>query len=189
MGLKHVVITSVARDDLADQGANHFADCVRAIREVAPGTDVEVLIPDFRGDETALRIVLDSPIRILNHNTETVPRLYSKIRRGARYERTIELLSRAKTLRSNVLTKSGLMLGLGETMEEVYEVLQDLRKASCDILTLGQYLRPTADQHPVIRYLTPVEFRAWKDAAMELGFRHVESGPLVRSSYHAWEHV
>jgi lipoyl synthase len=189
LGLEHIVITSVARDDLPDQGANHFAECAYAIKRLKPDSKVEFLIPDFRGSVEALATVVQSPVDVLNHNTETVPRLYATVRRGARYKRTIDLLAKVKELRPNLLTKSGLMLGLGETLDEVYDVLCDLRKSQCDILTLGQYLQPTPDQHPVVRYLTPREFSAWKDAALELGFRHVESGPLVRSSYHAWEHV
>jgi lipoyl synthase len=189
LDLNHVVITSVARDDLPDQGAGHFAKCARAIKELKPGARIEVLIPDFRGMEAPLRAVVESPVDVLNHNTETVPRLYSQVRRGARYDRTLELLARAKQMRPAMLTKSGLMLGLGETADELDQVLRDLRGSQCDILTLGQYLRPSADQLPVHRYVTPDEFTGWRSRGLELGFRHVESGPLVRSSYHAWAHV
>ncbi|MBX7247047.1 MAG: lipoyl synthase [Candidatus Sumerlaeaceae bacterium] len=189
LGLDHIVITSVARDDLPDQGAGHFAACARAIKEIHPRANIEVLIPDFRGHKKPLATVVESPIDVMNHNTETVPRLYRSVRRGARYWRTLNLLKRSKTMRPELPTKSGLMLGLGENEEEVYEVLCDLREAQVDILTLGQYLQPSADQHPVVRYLTPDEFAGWRDEAMAMGFAHVESGPLVRSSYHAWAHV
>jgi len=189
LGLNHIVITSVSRDDLPDQGAAHFAACVQAIKRRKPDAAVEVLIPDFRGEEGPLRTVVESPIAVLNHNTETVPRLYARVRRGARYRRTLELLRRAKEMKPKLPTKSGLMLGLGETADEVLDVLMDLRAANVDILTLGQYLQPSGDQLPVERYLKPQEFDLWKVDALALGFRHVESGPLVRSSYHAWEHV
>ncbi|MCX7717497.1 MAG: lipoyl synthase [Candidatus Sumerlaeaceae bacterium] len=189
LGLRHIVITSVARDDLPDQGAGHFAACARAVKQAIPGAKVEVLIPDFRGHAGPLAAVMESPIDVLNHNMETVPRLYRAVRRGARYWRSLLLLERAKRLAPAVPTKSGLMLGMGEREEEVYEVLCDLRDAGCDILTLGQYLQPSPDQRPVERYLDPAEFDGWRDEAVALGFRHVESGPLVRSSYHAWKHT
>jgi lipoyl synthase len=189
LGLEHVVVTSVNRDDLADGGAAHFAATARAIKRSAPGCAVEVLIPDFQGDPDALAVVVDAPIDVLNHNTETVPRLYARVRPGARYERSLELLSRAKRLRPELLTKSGLMAGLGEQDEELFAVFQDLRRAGCDILTVGQYLRPTREHLPVVRFVTPETFAELGDRARSLGFGHVESGPLVRSSYHAWSQV
>ena len=189
LGLNHIVITSVARDDLPDQGAGHFAACAEEIQRIAPGAQVEVLIPDFRGHEGPLRRVMESPIAVLNHNIETVPRLYSKVRRGARYWRSVMLLARAKSMRPEVPIKTGLMLGLGETADEVLDVLYDLREVGVNILTLGQYLQPGEGQLPVTRYVTPDEFATWKQDALAMGFDHVESGPLVRSSYHAWEHV
>ena len=188
LGLRHVVVTSVNRDDLADGGAEHFAETARQISARVPDCTIEVLIPDFQGDADALATVVASPIRVLNHNTETVPRLYKVARPGATYERTVELLTRAKRLRPSVRTKTGLMLGLGETHDEILAVLTDLRAAGCDVLTLGQYLRPSVEQLPVARYLTPAEFAELGDAARALGFAYVESGPLVRSSYHAWRH-
>jgi lipoyl synthase len=150
---------------------------------------VELLIPDLQGDEEALRVVVDSPVDVLDHNTETVPRLYPTVRPGSRYERSLELLGRAKRLRGDLLVKSGLMAGLGETDEELIAVFRDLRGAGCDILTLGQYLRPTKEHLPVRRFVSPAEFAELRDRALALGFHHVESAPLVRSSYHAWEHV
>ena len=189
LGLNHIVITSVARDDLRDQGAGHFADCANEIKRIHPAAQIEVLIPDFRGYEAPLRTVVESPIAVLNHNTETVPRLYRNVRRGARYWRTLTLLQRSKQIRPELPTKSGLMLGLGEEPDEVLDVLFDLREAGVNILTLGQYLQPSPDQLPVTRYIPPEEFTMWKRDALALGFNHVESGPMVRSSYHAWEHV
>lgn len=189
LGLDHIVITSVARDDLRDQGAGHFAACVNEIKSRRAKSQVEVLIPDFRGHEGPLRTVMESPIAVLNHNIETVPRLYSRVRRGARYWRSVMLLARAKQMRPDVPVKTGLMLGLGETPDEVLDVLFDLREAGVNVLTLGQYLQPGADQLPVERYLKPEEFAMWRRDALALGFDHVESGPMVRSSYHAWEHV
>jgi lipoic acid synthetase len=189
LGLDHVVITSVARDDLPDQGAGHFAACAEALKARRADIRIEVLIPDFRGFADPLRIVVESPIDVLNHNTETVPRLYRTVRRGAKYWRTLLLLRRSKQLRPTLPTKTGLMLGLGERPDELRDVLLDLREAGVDVLTLGQYLQPSPDQHPVIRYLTPEEFQDWKHEALDMGFAHVESAPLVRSSYHAWEHV
>ncbi|HYD47893.1 MAG TPA: lipoyl synthase [Terriglobales bacterium] len=189
LGLRHVVITSVDRDDLADGGARHFARTAEAIKAILPECRIEVLVPDFRPDPAAIDIVVDAPIDVLNHNTETVPRLYKRVRPGARYQRTLELLARAKQRRPQLLTKSGLMLGLGEQREELLEVFADLRQVGCDILTLGQYLRPTSAQLPVERYVEPAEFTELGAQARRFGFRHVESGPLVRSSYHAWEHV
>jgi len=189
LALNHVVVTSVDRDDLPDGGSAHFAKTVFWIKVLSPGIRVEVLIPDFRGDRRALETVVCSGIHILNHNTETVPRLYKRVRPGAAYQRSLELLKAAKEIREDVLTKSGLMLGLGETFEEVMGTLRDLRQVNCDIVTLGQYLQPSVDQLPVERYVAPGEFQELKIEAEKLGFRHVESGPLVRSSYHAWSHV
>jgi lipoic acid synthetase len=189
LGLRHVVVTSVNRDDLPDGGAAHFAATARAIKNRVPECAVEVLIPDFQGDARALAVVVASPIDVLNHNTETVPRLYPRVRPGARYARSLDLLRRAKETRRALLVKTGLMLGLGEATAELLETFRDLRQAGCDILTLGQYLRPTREHLPVTRFVTPGEFAELRDEALALGFRHVESGPLVRSSYHAWEHV
>jgi len=189
LGLRHVVVTSVNRDDLPDGGAGHFAATARLIKEIVPETRVEVLIPDFQGDASAVRTVVDSPIDILNHNIETVPRLYKRVRPGARYGRSLDILAEGRRARADCLTKAGLMLGLGETREEIIRVFRDLRDVDCDILTLGQYLRPSAEHLPVERYVTPDEFAALRDDAVLAGFRHVESGPLVRSSYHAWAHV
>ncbi|MGH7899516.1 MAG: lipoyl synthase [Candidatus Binatia bacterium] len=189
LGLTHVVVTSVNRDDLPDGGAAHFAATARAIKRRAPGCAVELLTPDFQGSEDALRIVVESPVDVLDHNTETVPRLYPTVRPGAKYERSLHFLATAKRLRPALLTKSGLMAGLGETDEELIAVFGDLRAARCDILTLGQYLRPTREHLPVRRFVTPEEFASLRTRALGLGFRHVEAAPLVRSSYHAWEHV
>jgi lipoic acid synthetase len=185
MGLEHAVVTSVNRDDLPDGGSGIFATTIRRIRESSPGCTVEVLIPDFKGNWQALEAVLVAKPDILNHNTETVPRLYREARPGARYERSLELLDRAKRFDSSVLTKSGLMLGLGEEKEELLATMDDLVHVGCDILTLGQYLRPTMQHLPVARYAHPDEFRELKVIGEAIGFKHVESGPLVRSSYHA----
>jgi len=187
MALAYVVVTSVDRDDLADFGAGAFATTIRAIKSRRPECRVEVLIPDFQGREDALHIVLDARPDILNHNTETVPRLYRQARPGGKYARALELLDRARRRAPDIPTKTGLMVGLGETTDEVIEVLHDLRKVDCQILTIGQYLRPSAAHLPMARYYTPDEFREFKRIALELGFGHVESGPLVRSSYHAHE--
>jgi len=189
LGLRHVVVTSVNRDDLPDGGAGHFAATAWAIREQVPGCRVEVLVPDFQGSPGAVATVTDSPIDIFNHNLETVPRLYKRVRPGARYERSLALLEAAGAGRERLLTKAGLMLGLGESSAELLSVFSDLRGTGCDILTLGQYLRPSAAHLPVERYVPPEEFAALRAAALDAGFRHVESGPLVRSSYHAWAHV
>jgi lipoic acid synthetase len=183
MEVRHAVITSVNRDELADGGASIFAETIRQARIVSPGIKIEVLIPDFRGVSWALQIVIDARPDILNHNIETVPRLYSLVRPQAKYARSLELLERAK--RNGMVTKSGLMLGLGETMEEVVRVLADLRLVGCDILTIGQYLQPTKQHLPVHRFVFPDEFKMLKVRGLEMGFKHVESGPLVRSSYHA----
>jgi lipoic acid synthetase len=183
MKLRHAVITSVNRDELFDGGAQIFAETIREIRGRVPGCRIEVLIPDFQGSEAALNIVLDAQPDILNHNTETVPRLYKTVRPQAHFNRSLELLFRAKE--KGFLTKSGLMVGLGETMEEVIDTMSDLREAQCDILTIGQYLQPTKSHLPVERYVHPDEFAILKRTGLEMGFRYVESGPLVRSSYHA----
>jgi lipoic acid synthetase len=185
MNLRHVVLTSVNRDELPDGGAFIFAAAVRKIRELRPGCTIEVLIPDFMGDAEALRTVMRERPEILNHNTETVPRLYRRVRPQARYERSLEVLRRAKDLDGQALTKSGLMLGLGERWEEIIEVMEGLRAAQTDILTLGQYLQPSRFHLPIERYYTPAEFEELRRLGEDMGFRWVESGPLVRSSYHA----
>jgi lipoic acid synthetase len=187
MGLKFAVITSVDRDDLPDGGAEIFAETIRRTRERVPDCRIEVLIPDFQGNEAALHAVLDARPDILNHNTETVPRLYRMARSGGRYLRTLELLHRSRTYAPDIPTKSGLMVGLGEEKQELLETLEDLRKAGCGILTIGQYLRPSTAHAPMVRYYHPDEFRELKEQALAMGFVHVESGPLVRSSYHAHE--
>lgn len=189
MGLRHVVITSVNRDDLADGGSAVFAATIRKVRAANPGITVEVLIPDFEGDEASLRNVLQAEPDILNHNIETVDRLTRRVRRKAQYRRSLQVLLRAKELAPGRLTKSGIMLGLSETDEELRATLRDLRAARVDIITIGQYLRPSAKHLAVDRYYTPEEFAAWREYGMSLGFTHVESGPLVRSSYHAHEHA
>ena len=189
MRLQHAVITSVDRDDLPDFGAFIFAETIRQIRARLPECSVEVLVPDFQGNEDAIRTVLDARPDIYNHNTETVPRLYKRCRPGGRYERVMEIFRFAKRTAPAIPTKTGLILGMGETVDEVHAVLRDLRDVDVDIVTLGQYLRPSDKHHPLDRYYTPDEFRALRDAGMAMGFRHVESGPLVRSSYHAWEQV
>ncbi len=189
MGLRHAVITSVNRDELPDGGAGIFAETIDWARRLSPGTTFEVLIPDFKGDWSALETVLAARPEILNYNTETVPRLYSVVRPQARYARSLELLRVARTLDPGTLTKSGLMVGLGETKDELLAVFRDLRESAVDILTVGQYLQPTPAHLPVARYWTPGEFEDLKQAAVALGFKHVECGPLVRSSYHAEEQV
>jgi lipoic acid synthetase len=187
LGLKHAVITSVNRDDDNIGGAKIFAETIREVRRIAPDCRVEVLTPDFQGIEEALRIVLDARPDVLNHNTESVPRLYRAVRSGARYERTLRLLENAKKFSPGMVTKSGVMVGLGETMTELVDVFADLASRKVDILTVGQYLRPSRDHLPIARFYTPEEFTYLKEEALRLGFRHVESGPLVRSSYHAHE--
>ena len=189
LGLKFAVITSVNRDDRKDGGAELFALTIRAIRERVPGCGVEVLVPDFQGSRAAMDIVLEAAPDVLNHNTETVPRLYRQVRLGARYERSLDMLAYAKRSRPGIPTKSGLMLGLGETIDEVLAVMRDLRASNVEILTLGQYLRPSAKHLPILRYVTLEEFAELKRAGYEMGFAHVESGPLVRSSYHASDAV
>ncbi len=185
MELKHVVITSVARDDLADGGATQFARCLNLLHSRAPHMSTEILVPDFLGDEKNLKLVIDEKPDIFNHNLETVRRLTPKIRSGAQYDRSLKLLKAAKAIDPNIQTKSGIMLGLGEELDEVKTALLDLRAHHCDQLTIGQYLRPTPWHHPLHRYATPDEFNELRVLALSLGFSHVESGPLVRSSYHA----
>ncbi len=193
LGLSHVVVTSVDRDDLPDGGAAHFAATARAIKQWSPRTRVEVLVPDFQGSHASVQAVVHSPVDIYNHNIETVPRLYKTARPGGRYDRSLDVLRHAKDCAAGqsrpMLTKAGIMLGLGEDNDEVMEVLRDLRAVGCDIITMGQYLRPSRDHLEVARYVPPAEFADLRLRAMALGFRHVESAPLVRSSYHAWEHV
>ena len=187
LGLKHAVVTSVNRDDDNLGGARIFAETIHQIREQSPECRVEVLIPDFQGMNDALRIVLDARPDVLNHNTESVPRLYRVVRSGARYERTLQLLANAKEFSPGMVTKSGVMVGLGETVSELVEVFHDLGSRGVDILTVGQYLRPSRDHLPIARFYSPDEFRYLKQEALRFGFRHVESGPMVRSSYHAHE--
>ncbi len=187
LGLKHAVITSVNRDDDNIGAAKVFAQTIREVHESAPGCQVEVLVPDFQGREDALQIVLDARPEVLNHNTETVPRLYRAVRSGARYERTLKLLANVKRFAPGMVSKSGVMVGLGEETEELLQVFRDLAGQQLDILTVGQYLRPSKDHLPMTRYYTPNEFLYMKEEALKMGFRHVESGPLVRSSYHAHE--
>ncbi len=187
LGLKHAVITSVNRDDDNIGSAKVFAETVRAVRELTPDCRIEVLIPDFQGIEESLRIVLDAKPNVLNHNTETVPRIYRAVRSGARYERTLDLLEKAKRISPGVVTKSGVMVGLGELTEELVDVFRDLGTRDVDILTIGQYLRPSKDHLPIARFYEPQEFVYLRDQALRFGFRHVESGPMVRSSYHAHE--
>jgi lipoic acid synthetase len=191
LGLRHVVITSVDRDDLPNGGAEVFAACVAEIRRRAPGTSVELLIPDFKGSEAALRIVVAARPDILNHNLETIERLYRLARPGGRYARALELLRRAKQLDPNMLTKSGIICGLGEEWDELLMAMRDLRTrgGEVDILTIGQYLRPSSQHLPIARYYTPDEFAELRRLGQAMGYRHVEAGPLVRSSYHAWEQV
>jgi len=185
--LKHAVVTSVNRDDDNEGGARIFAETIREIRRQAPGCQVEVLIPDFQGREDCLQIVLNARPEILNHNTETVPRLYRAVRSGARYERTLRLLENVKRFVPGMVSKTGVMVGIGESMDELLQVFRDLADRQVDILTVGQYLRPSRDHLPMTRYYAPDEFAYMKREALRMGFRHVESGPLVRSSYHAHE--
>ena len=185
--LKHIVITSVNRDDLTDGGASVFAECIAEARKHRPGCTVEVLIPDLEGNWDALEIIVQARPEVLNHNTETVSRLYRRVRPYADYLQTLTLLQVSKQLDAQMLTKSGIMVGLGETVTELLETMQDIRNTGCDILTIGQYLSPSPRHLPIQRYYTPEEFDELKEAGIEMGFRHVESGPLVRSSYHAGE--
>ena len=191
LSLAHTVITSVNRDDLADGGAAHWAETIREVRALNPACKIEVLIPDFNGDAHALHTVLDAEPDVLNHNTETIARLYRRVRPDADYQQSLDLLRRAAERRdreqSGMLTKSGIMVGLGESFEEVVELMKDLRAVSCDIMTIGQYLQPHARRLPVERYVTPAEFDRWRDIGMSMGFQHVQSSPLTRSSYHARE--
>jgi len=189
LNLAHAVITSVNRDDLPDGGAMHWAETIREIRKLIPECKIEVLIPDFNGDEAALNTVLDARPDVLNHNTETIARLYKRVRPDAKYQQTLTLIERTAARRdreqSGMLTKSGIMVGLGEEFAEVVALMKDLRSVNCDIMTIGQYLQPAQRRLPVERYVTPEEFAEWKRIGMEMGFRHVESSPLTRSSYHA----
>ncbi|MCB5560607.1 lipoyl synthase [Anaerosalibacter bizertensis] len=185
LGLKHAVITSVTRDDLEDQGANQFARVVEEIRKATPKVTIELLIPDMQGDKDLIDIIIDSEPNILNHNIETVPELYDKVRPMANFERSIELLDYVKKTKPDMRTKSGIMLGLGETEEQVLEVFKRLRKVDCDMLTIGQYLQPTAKHIPVVEYITPDQFNEYKEIALSMGFKRVASAPLVRSSYYA----
>jgi len=187
LGLRYVVVTSVTRDDLPDGGASRFAQTIRAIRKHDPGIAIEVLIPDFQGLASALKTVVDASPVVLNHNIETVPRLYAEVRPQAKYRQSLQLLRQAKMLNGSLLTKSGLMLGLGESHQEVIEVMTDLRQANCDFLTIGQYLQPSLEHHKLIRYIRPEEFEEHRLAGERLGFISVVSGPLVRSSFHAAE--
>src|SRR4029077_19444057 len=189
LGLRYAVVTSVHRDDRKDGGAELFAMTIQALRERIPGCRVEVLVPDFQGSREAMEIVMSARPDVLNHNTETVPRLYRQVRLGARYERSLDMLAYAKQVSPETPTKSGLMLCLGETAREVLDVMRDLRAHQVDILTLGQYLRPSARHLPIVRYVPPMEFDELRRAGYDLGFGHVEAGPLVRSSYHASEAV
>ncbi len=189
LGLRHAVITSVDRDDLPDFGAYIFAETIRQIKRHLPDCSVEVLVPDFQGNRDSIAAVLDAQPDIYNHNTETVPRLYKKCRPGGRYPRVMEIFRTAKQMAPHIPTKTGMILGMGETVDEIEAVMRDLREVDVDILTLGQYLRPSDGHIAVDRYVTPAEFRELYEIGMSLGFRHVESGPLVRSSYHAWEQV
>jgi lipoyl synthase len=191
LGLAHAVITSVNRDDLPDGGSTHWAETIRRVRELNPTCKVEVLIPDFNGDEDALNNVLRARPDVLNHNTETIARLYRRVRPDAKYYQTLELLERAARWRDSqqpeMKTKSGIMVGLGETFDEVVDLMRDLRGVSCDIMTIGQYMQPYEKRLPVERYVTPEEFAEWRRIGMAMGFKHVESSPLTRSSYHARE--
>jgi lipoic acid synthetase len=187
MGLQYVVITSVTRDDLADGGASYFAKTIQAIRNVDPNIKIEVLIPDFKGDPVSLSSVLEKSPDVLNHNIETIPRFYPEVRPQADYKRSLDLLKDSKELYPRILTKSGFMLGLGETKEEVVDLFKDLREMKCDLLTIGQYLQPRPDRLPVVRYVPPEEFGKYETIGLEMGFRSVASGPFVRSSFHAFE--
>ncbi|GAB7055421.1 MULTISPECIES: lipoyl synthase [unclassified Paenibacillus] len=189
MGLSHVVVTSVARDDLKDGGASIFAATIRALRERLPLASVEVLIPDFQGNEEALRTVLEAGPNILNHNVETVERLSDRVRAKAKYRRSIELLERSKRIAPNIPTKSSIMLGVGEEWDEILQTMDDLRAVDCNIMTIGQYLQPSVNHLPIMQYYTPEQFAELKEEGMKRGFSHVESGPLVRSSYHAHDQV
>lgn len=185
LSLKHTVITSVTRDDLPDGGAGHFVKVINAIRDTTPGVTIEVLIPDFQGDEDALKKVVDAHPDIINHNIETVPTLYKEVRPQADYQRSLDVLNNVKRMDRTINTKSGIMLGLGEKEEQVLSVLRDLREVDCDFLTIGQYLAPSAKHHPIVEYIHPDQFKAYEKEAYQMGFLYVASGPLVRSSYMA----
>ena len=185
IGLRYVVITSVTRDDLTDGGASHFAKTVQNIRALDRKIKVEVLVPDFKGEGSSLRIVLDASPEVLNHNIETIPKLYPEVRPQADYRRSLALLARTKENYPHILTKSGLMLGFGETQEEVLNLMNDLRRVGCDFLTIGQYLQPRSDRLPVVRFIPPEEFEEYKELGGEMGFKAIASGPFVRSSFHA----
>jgi len=185
MGLRHVVITSVTRDDLPDGGASHFARTITLLRQRDGGLTTEVLIPDFRGSISSLKMVVDAHPDVINHNLETVPRLYREVRPRADFQRSLRVLEQAKELDSHIVTKSGLMVGLGETREELLGVMEDLQRVSCDLLTIGQYLQPSAQHHPVVRYVPPEEFEEYEEAGRAMGFCGIASAPLVRSSYNA----
>lgn len=189
LGLKHAVVTSVDRDDVADNGACHFLKTVASIRKHAPGCKVELLIPDLKGCRQDLETILSAKIDVLNHNIETVPRLYKKVRPGAGYIRSLSIHRWAKEIDSSTVTKSGIMVGLGETKDEVLGVMDDMRAVGIDVMTIGQYLRPSAKQLPVRAFITPEEFKEYEEEGLKRGFRFVESGPFVRSSYHAWKHT
>jgi lipoic acid synthetase len=187
LGLRYAVITSVTRDDLPDGGASQFAQTINAIHEYDSNIPVEVLIPDFKGSTSALQTVMNASPAVLNHNVETMPRLYPEVRPETNYQRSLELLEKARLLNGNFITKSGLMLGLGETRGEVIEVMTDLREAGCDLLTIGQYLQPSLSHHKVVKYIPPEEFQEYQNIGEKIGFTAVISGPLVRSSFHAAE--
>ena len=189
MGLRHVVVTSVNRDEMKDGGATVFAATIRWIRRLNPGCTVEVLTPDFKGSREALNVVMETRPDVFNHNVETVPRLYRRVRPQAIYQRSLDVLSMAKEMQPGTPTKTGFMLGLGETRDEVLALLRDLREREIDIVTIGQYLQPTPQHLPIERYATPAEFREYAREGKAMGIRHVESGPLVRSSYHAWDQL
>lgn len=189
LGLKHVVVTSVDRDDVSDYGGNHFAQTVRAIKNHAPDCRIELLIPDLRGSRSALEIIMAAGVTVLNHNVETIPRLYRRVRPGSGYIRSLSILKWAKELDPQALTKSGIMVGLGETQSEVLQLMDDLRAMNVDIMTIGQYLRPTSKQMPVKAFITPEQFKEYEVEGKKRGFKFIESGPLVRSSYHAWKHT
>jgi len=187
MGLKYVVVTSVTRDDLPDGGAEHFASVIREIRAISEDIGIEVLIPDFKGDEDALRVVVQAKPKVINHNIETLKRLYPDLRPQAKYERSLTLLKRVKQMDQEIISKSGFMVGLGETIGEVEQLMADLRKHDCEMLTIGQYLQPSREHYPVMEYVHPDIFKQYEKMGYDMGFKHVVSGPLVRSSYHADE--
>ncbi len=187
LGLSYVVITSPTRDDLPDGGAEHFYRCVSLLKREIPSIKVEVLIPDFKGDRKLLKLVLSAEPHVLAHNVETVPRLYQRVRGGAKYERSLEILRLSKEINPKVFTKSALILGFGENWEEIIEVLKDLRKVECDLITVGQYYQPSKDHHPVVKYYAEEEFKELERIAYSFGFKGVKAGAHVRSSYKAWE--